>query len=125
MFSHPGLYAHSHVSSLKGSSAKSGRLSFKPASEVVQDAVDSVGEGIVRDYAIEVAVLAVGAVSGVGGLKEFCAFAALVLIADCIMLFTFYVALLNVFVEVCRHAPRLSWFPDVYSWLLSRSDALS
>ena len=102
VFSHPALFQHTPSSSLRsGSSTKNGRMAFKPASEVVKDAVDAVGEGIVRDYAIEVVILSVGAVSGVGGLKEFCALAALILIADCVMLFTFYVALLNVFVEVC------------------------
>lgn len=103
VFSHPALYTPSQTSSMKsGGSKAGGRLSFKPANEVVQDAVDSVGESIVRDYAVEIAVLAVGAVSGVGGLREFCALAAFILIADCLTLFTFYVAMLNVFVEVRR-----------------------
>ncbi|KAG9010831.1 3-hydroxy-3-methylglutaryl-coenzyme A (HMG-CoA) reductase isozyme [Tulasnella sp. JGI-2019a] len=103
VFSHPALYTPTQTSSMRSNSSKAnGRLSFKPAKEVVQDAVDSVGEAIVRDYAIEIVVLAVGAVSGVGGLKEFCALAAFILIADCVVLFTFYVAMLNVFVEVRR-----------------------
>ncbi|KAG8843778.1 3-hydroxy-3-methylglutaryl-coenzyme A (HMG-CoA) reductase isozyme [Tulasnella sp. 330] len=103
VFSHPALYNPIQTSSMRSNSSKAnGRMSFKPAKEVVQDAVDSVGEAIVRDYAVEVVVLAVGAVSGVGGLKEFCALAAFILIADCVVLFTFYVAMLNVFVEVRR-----------------------
>lgn len=79
--------------SLKSSPSKS-------AAEVVREAVDSVGPGVVRDYAIEIAVLGVGAASGVGGLKEFCALAALILACDCAALFTFYVAILNVMTEV-------------------------
>ncbi|KAG8761905.1 3-hydroxy-3-methylglutaryl-coenzyme A (HMG-CoA) reductase isozyme [Ceratobasidium sp. 428] len=74
----------------------------KTAAEVVREAVDSVGPGVVRDYAIEIAVLGVGAASGVGGLKEFCALAALILACDCAALFTFYVAILNVMTEVNR-----------------------
>jgi hypothetical protein len=70
------------------------------ASQVLQDAVARTGPSVIRDYAIEIAVLALGAVSGVSGLKEFCALAALILATDCIALFTFYIAVLNIMVEV-------------------------
>ncbi|KAF8515679.1 hydroxymethylglutaryl-coenzyme A reductase-domain-containing protein [Hysterangium stoloniferum] len=75
---------------------------IKPAREVVLDAVKQVGSSIVRDYAIEVFVLLVGSSSKVTGLKEFCALAAVILTLDCIALFTFYVAILTVLVEVNR-----------------------
>lgn len=42
------------------------------AKQIVIDAVSKVGTKIVRDYAIEIAVLSVGAASGIGGLREFC-----------------------------------------------------
>lgn len=42
------------------------------AKKIVVDAVMSVGFPVVRDYAIEIAVLSVGAASGIGGLREFC-----------------------------------------------------
>ena len=42
------------------------------AKQIVIDAVRKRGVGIVRDYAIEIAVLSVGALSGIGGLREFC-----------------------------------------------------
>lgn len=42
------------------------------AKQIVVDAVRKVGVHIVRDYAIEIAVLSVGAASGIGGLREFC-----------------------------------------------------
>ncbi|KZT34793.1 hypothetical protein SISSUDRAFT_991369 [Sistotremastrum suecicum HHB10207 ss-3] len=73
-----------------------------PAADLVQNAVKKAGGAIVRDYAIEVAVLLVGAGSRVGGLREFCALAALILVVDCVALFTFYVAVLCVMVEVHR-----------------------
>ncbi|ORX36117.1 hydroxymethylglutaryl-coenzyme A reductase-domain-containing protein [Kockovaella imperatae] len=72
------------------------------AKAIVVDAVRKKGVGIVRDYAIEIAVLSVGAYSGIGGLKEFCNLAALIMAADCVFLFTFYVAILAVMVEVHR-----------------------
>ena len=42
------------------------------AKHIVRDAVKQVGVKIVRDYAIEIGVLMVGAASGIGGLREFC-----------------------------------------------------
>ncbi|EIW68537.1 hypothetical protein TREMEDRAFT_44404 [Tremella mesenterica DSM 1558] len=72
------------------------------AKQIVVDSVRKVGVGIVRDYALEIAVLSVGAASGIGGLREFCYLAALIMTADCVMLFSFYVAILTVMVEVHR-----------------------
>jgi hydroxymethylglutaryl-CoA reductase (NADPH) len=71
-----------------------------PARDIAVNAVSRVGPSIVHDYALEVAVLTVGAASGVGGLKEFCKLAALILVADCCFLFSFYVAILTIMVEV-------------------------
>ncbi|KAN0065844.1 3-hydroxy-3-methylglutaryl-coenzyme A (HMG-CoA) reductase isozyme [Thecaphora frezii] len=73
-----------------------------PAHEVVVAAINRVGVPIVRDYAIEIAVMAVGATSGVSGLREFCQLAALILLFDCIFLFAFYVSILTIMVEVHR-----------------------
>jgi len=73
-----------------------------PAKTIVTEAVDKVGMSMVRDYCIEIAVMAVGATSGVSGLREFCQLAALILIFDCIFLFSFYAAILTVMVEVHR-----------------------
>lgn len=42
------------------------------AKYIVLSAVEHVGWPIVRDYAIEIAVLCVGAAFGIGGLREFC-----------------------------------------------------
>ncbi|CAE6427100.1 unnamed protein product [Rhizoctonia solani] len=112
VFSHPNFAPNSGIatparrgsmlSSPTPSALKSTANSAKTAAQVVREAVDSVGPGVVRDYAIEIAVLGVGAASGVGGLKEFCALAALILACDCAALFTFYVAILNVMTEVNR-----------------------
>ncbi|EST05300.1 Hydroxymethylglutaryl-CoA reductase, class I/II [Kalmanozyma brasiliensis GHG001] len=73
-----------------------------PAHEIVVSAVNRVGVPIIRDYFIEIAVMAVGATSGVSGLREFCQLAALILLFDCIFLFAFYVSILTVMVEVHR-----------------------
>ncbi|MCO5590243.1 hypothetical protein L7F22_044212 [Adiantum nelumboides] len=73
-----------------------------PAKEVVVAAVDAVGMQIVRDYAIEIAVMAVGATSGLSGLREFCQLAALILAFDCAFLFAFLVGTLTIMVEVHR-----------------------
>lgn len=76
-----------------------------PSRDIVLSAVAKTGVPIVRDYAIEVAVLVVGAMSGVAGLKEFCHLAALILVFDCFMLMGFYVAVLTVMVEVSVAIP--------------------
>jgi hydroxymethylglutaryl-CoA reductase (NADPH) len=66
-------------------------------------AVNEKGFAIVRDYCIEIAILVAGAASGVqGGLKQFCFLAAWILVFDCILLFTFYTAILSVKLEINR-----------------------
>ncbi|KAA8910112.1 putative 3-hydroxy-3-methylglutaryl CoA reductase [Sphaerosporella brunnea] len=66
-------------------------------------AVQETGFLIVRDYVIEIAILAVGAASGVqGGLRQFCFLAAWILTFDCILLFSFYTAILSVKLEINR-----------------------
>ncbi|KAL8961397.1 MAG: hypothetical protein Q9183_005314, partial [Haloplaca sp. 2 TL-2023] len=66
-------------------------------------AVHERGFAIVRDYCIEIAILAAGAASGVqGGLRQFCFLAAWILAFDCVLLFTFYTAILSVKLEINR-----------------------
>lgn len=69
----------------------------------VQAAVRERGFEIVRDYAVEIAILCVGAASGIqGGLRQFCFLAAWTLFFDCIMLFTFYTSILTIKLEITR-----------------------
>ena len=69
----------------------------------LQVAVQEKGFDIVRDYCIEIAILVAGAASGVqGGLTQFCFLAAWILLFDCILLFTFYTAILSVKLEINR-----------------------
>ncbi|KAL8803150.1 MAG: hypothetical protein Q9200_006327 [Gallowayella weberi] len=66
-------------------------------------AVQGRGFDIVRDYCIEIAILIAGAASGVqGGLRQFCFLAAWILTFDCVLLFTFYTAILSVKLEINR-----------------------
>ena len=88
------VMAHPHM--LKPQ--EDGRM--KPAGNVILEALDRVGNVILRDYALEIAVLFVGVNSRVGGLKEFCAVAAVALAMDCLMTFTLYTAVLTIMVEV-------------------------
>lgn len=69
----------------------------------VQAAVRERGFEIVRDYAVEIAILIAGAASGIqGGLRQFCFLAAWTLFFDCILLFTFYTAVLTIKLEITR-----------------------
>ena len=77
------------------------------SSSVIQSAIrvaiKEKGYDIVKDYAIEVAILIVGAASGVqGGLQQFCFLAAWILFFDCILLFSFYSAILCIKLEINR-----------------------
>lgn len=66
-------------------------------------AVRDKGFDIIRDYFIEIAILVLGACSGVhGGLTQFCFLAAWILLFDSILLFTFYTAILSVKLEINR-----------------------
>ncbi|BGO95077.1 hypothetical protein NBRC10512_006360 [Rhodotorula toruloides] len=73
-----------------------------PARDIVLSAVSKTGVPIVRDYAIEIAVLVLGAMSGVAGLREFCQLAAVILVWDAICLIGFFVAVLTIMVEIHR-----------------------
>jgi hydroxymethylglutaryl-CoA reductase (NADPH) len=69
----------------------------------VQAAINEKGFDIVRDYAIEICILVAGAASGVqGGLQQFCFLAAWILFFDCVLLFTFYTAILSIKLEINR-----------------------
>ena len=69
----------------------------------VQTAVKERGADIVRDYLVEILILICGAASGVqGGLRQFCFLAAWILFFDCILLFTFYTAILTIKLEINR-----------------------
>ncbi|KAI4224578.1 MAG: hypothetical protein L6R36_004566 [Xanthoria steineri] len=75
----------------------------KTIQSALHTAVKERGFDIVRDYSIEIAILAAGAASGVqGGLKQFCFLAAWILAFDCVLLFTFYTAILSVKLEFNR-----------------------
>lgn len=71
--------------------------------KAIKTAVRERGYDIIRDYAIEIAILVAGAASGVqGGLRPFCFLAAWILFFDCLLLFTFYTAILTIKLEINR-----------------------
>ena len=84
----------------KGSGTDSSRRTIQSS---LQIGVQEKGFEIVRDYCIEIAILVVGAASGIqGGLRQFCFLAAWTLVFDCVLLFTFYAAILSVKLEINR-----------------------
>ncbi|KAH2918975.1 hypothetical protein KXW25_005733 [Aspergillus fumigatus] len=71
--------------------------------EAIEVAIMREGWRIVRDYAIEIAILAAGATSRVqGALPQFCFLAAWILLFDSLLLFTFYISVLCVKLEITR-----------------------
>ena len=85
---------------------------MKPAPILLLEALDRTGNAVLRDYALEIFVLLVGASSKVGGLREMCALAALILGMDCFMSVTFYIAVMGVMIEVSLLFLRLQ--PEAY-----------
>jgi len=73
---------------------------LKPAPKIITESLSHVYQPIIRDYVLEIFVLMIGAWSRVGGLREVCALAALVLAVDCLLLCTYLAAILGVMVEV-------------------------
>ncbi|KAF8345352.1 hydroxymethylglutaryl-CoA reductase [Amanita rubescens] len=101
VFSHQHLLTPMSVSA-SGLSTPGGSQVMKPASKIITESLTLVYPPIIRDYILEIAVLVIGANSKVGGLKEVCAFAALLLAVDCFLLCSFLAAILGVMIEVRR-----------------------
>ncbi|KAL5476995.1 HMG1 [Sanghuangporus weigelae] len=111
VFTHEHIFMpvpSSSVSPSDGTLTPTGRVNrtsssvMKPAHQILLEALDRVGNAILRDYTLEIFVLVVGASSKVGGLREMCAFAAIILAFDCLSGVTFYVAVMGVMIEVKR-----------------------
>lgn len=102
------VFTHEHIYTPIDESGNRSRSrgTLKPAGQVILEAYDRVGNSILRDYALEIFVLTVGASSKVGGLRECCALAAVILALDCIALTSMYTAVLSVMVEVSTLMPQ-------------------
>ena len=87
-------------SSLSAPTVVNGTGQLKPAPKIITESLTLVYPPIIRDYILEIAVLVVGANSKVGGLREVCALAALILGVDCMLLCTYLAAILGVMIEV-------------------------
>ncbi|OAV99543.1 hypothetical protein PTTG_06102 [Puccinia triticina 1-1 BBBD Race 1] len=102
-FDKPYVLAHAILSrSNRNPALLRSHQQLPPARDIVGDSIARVGVRIVRDYAIEITVLALGAISGINGLTEFCQLAGLSLLYDCLLSFGFYISILTVFVEIHR-----------------------
>ena len=109
VFTHEHLFTpvpSSSIPASDGTLTPTGRVNrtspsvMKPAHQILLEALDRVGNAVLRDYTLEIFVLVVGASSKVGGLREMCAFAAIILALDCLSGVTFYVAVMGVMIEV-------------------------
>ncbi|KAK0656892.1 3-hydroxy-3-methylglutaryl-coenzyme a reductase-like protein [Cercophora newfieldiana] len=94
---------HRRPSDAGGKAPKASGASSSVIQSAIRVAIREKGYDIVKDYAIEVGILIVGAASGVqGGLQQFCFLAAWILFFDCILLFSFYSAILCIKLEINR-----------------------
>ncbi|KAL0958141.1 hypothetical protein HGRIS_000308 [Hohenbuehelia grisea] len=107
VFGHPELLgpAGSKGASTPGSPKLGGKATkapLKPSARVILESLSIVYPPIIRDYLLEIVVLVVGANSKVGGLKDVCALAAVILALDCFLMCTYLSGILCVMVEVRR-----------------------
>ncbi|KAJ5924096.1 hypothetical protein N7466_008283 [Penicillium verhagenii] len=69
----------------------------------IRSAINDKGYSISCHYFVEILLLVLGAAANVqGGLRHFCVLAALILFFDFLLLFTFYVAIMSIKLEVNR-----------------------
>ncbi|KIY45066.1 hypothetical protein FISHEDRAFT_50051 [Fistulina hepatica ATCC 64428] len=101
VFTHPEIDDSIDVTVSRGNAPK-GEIKQKPAARIILESLDIVYIPILRDYLLEIAVLMIGAQSRVGGLREVCALAAIVLSVDCLNQTTFLSAIFAVMVDIRR-----------------------
>ncbi|CAM0136925.1 3-hydroxy-3-methylglutaryl-coenzyme A (HMG-CoA) reductase isozyme [Umbelopsis sp. WA50703] len=77
-------------------------ISKQNVHETVIRAVDAVALSVARECSMEIFVLALGAKSGIDGLREFCLLSAILLAYDFIIMFTWYTAVLALKLELRR-----------------------
>ncbi|KAK4231135.1 hydroxymethylglutaryl-coenzyme A reductase-domain-containing protein [Podospora fimiseda] len=96
-------HAIEHRRPEKSKGAKKSDISSSVIQSAIHVAIKEKGFEILKDYAVEAGVLIIGAASGVqGGLQQFCFLAAWILFFDCILLFSFYTAILCIKLEINR-----------------------
>jgi hydroxymethylglutaryl-CoA reductase (NADPH) len=94
---------HRHAQTERSGKDKAPESSTSVIQSAIRRTIKEKGFEIVKDYAIEILILIAGAASGVqGGLQQFCFLAAWTLFFDCILLFTFYSAILCIKLEINR-----------------------
>ena len=94
------VFTHEHLFRPVAPGSSSGSGTMKPSPVLLLEALDRVGNALLRDYALEIIVLLVGASSKVGGLREICALAAIILTLDCICCMSFLISVMGVMIEV-------------------------
>eukprot|EP00158_Paraphelidium_tribonemae_P005138 Partr_v1_DN27182_c2_g2_i1_m15745 len=64
--------------------------------------IDQAGPHLLRQYAVEIAVLTIGTLTGIPSLSEFCMVTGVALLFDCLCSFTLFVAVLTLKMELQR-----------------------
>ncbi|KAG8897835.1 3-hydroxy-3-methylglutaryl-coenzyme A (HMG-CoA) reductase isozyme [Tulasnella sp. 408] len=82
--------------------SKSSPSYFSDTSDAIKFGMAAMKQDWTRNHAIECAVLLVAAVSAVSRLGELTAFAGLLILADCLALWAFYVVSYNVIIQLHR-----------------------
>lgn len=87
--------------SIGGSNSDNGRARINNGvHHVIARAVESIAPTLIRDALLEIIVFFLGAKSSIPGLHEFCLMGAFVIAFDVILMFTWYIAVLSLKLEV-------------------------
>lgn len=99
------VLAHSLWSPNEDTTSESSGAVVSNTHDAIRRAIGEAGSTVVRKYALEITVSAAGSLltrSTPGALHSFCVLAICVLAFDCILLFTFFTAILMVKLEITR-----------------------
>jgi hydroxymethylglutaryl-CoA reductase (NADPH) len=68
--------------------------------QIISRAVESIAPTLIRDGLLEIIVFIMGAKSTLPGLREFCLMSAFLIAYDIMLMFTWYIAVLSLKLEV-------------------------
>jgi len=92
---------NSCLSSLMKSSHQP-RLQLQTTQEILDEGIRNISFDILKEYLFEIGLLMIGSTSQIKGLKEFCLLSFILLIFDCFYLFTFYISVLSLKLEILK-----------------------
>jgi hydroxymethylglutaryl-CoA reductase (NADPH) len=80
---------------------RANRDNQKTVLQILSLSVHSIAPALIRDGILEIIVFVLGAKTNIPGLREFCLMSAFLIAYDMILMFTWYMSVLSLKLEVC------------------------